>query len=206
MSFQFTVDQLAQLIPNNKQPQEWYDALCKFLPEYEIDTLERVAAFIAQCSHESAQFTLLQENLNYRAESLMRVWPSRFPTLEFANQYAHNPEKIANHVYGGRGGNGDEASGDGWKYHGRGLIQLTFKGNYQQFADSIGMDLSEVPDYLLTYDGAIQSACWFWQKNGLNQFADAGDVSGATKRINGGFNGLAERQANYQKAIAVLSA
>jgi putative chitinase len=202
MSFEFSDLQLAQLIPTNQHITEWYDSLVKFFPQYEINTLERVASFISQCSHESGQFKFLEENLNYQAASLMRVWPTRFPTQVVADQYAHKPEMIANRAYSSRMGNGDEASGDGWKYHGRGLIQLTGHDNYRRCAASIGMDIDELPEYLVTYDGAVHGACWFWGDNNLNQYA--GDTVTLTKRINGGHHGLAEREANYALAIDVL--
>lgn len=202
----FTVDQLAQMIPNNPDVNEWYDALSELLPKYEIDTAQRIAAFIAQCSHESNEFRAIKENLNYRWESLRRVFPKYFPTDELAQQYAHNQEAIANKVYGNRMGNGDEESGDGFRYCGRGLIQLTGKNNYQAFADSIGMSLEECVEYLGTFKGAVESACWFWNKNNLNHWADAGDVTKTTKVINGGTLGLEDRIAKYNHALGVMEA
>lgn len=196
--------QLEELIAGNKNIDEWCESLNKFLPQYEIDTTLRIAAFVAQCAHESANFKILRENLNYRAESLMRTWPRHFPNIDIANQYARQPEKIANRAYANRMGNGPEESGDGWKFSGKGLIQLTGKNNYQLFADSIGMDLNDLPDYLLTFDGATQSACWFWQTNKLNQWADAGDIKTLTKRINGGDLGLEDRIKHYNHALHVL--
>jgi putative chitinase len=202
---ELTLNQLKQILPNNQYVEHWHDALSKLLPDYEIDTIQRIAAFIAQCSHESAGFTAIQENLNYRAESLMRVWPKYFPTIDIANAYAHKPEMIANRAYANRMGNGDEMSGDGWKYCGRGLIQLTGKSNYKAFADSLDMNINEVPEYLATFEGAAQSACWFWENNNLNRFADSGDILGLTKAINGGTLGLEDRKAHYQHAISILS-
>ena len=202
--FNFTQQQLAQLIPGNPYVSQWYQALSMILPDYDIDTPPRVAAFIAQCAHESGGFKFLKENLNYRAESLMRTWPSRFPSMEVAQQYAMQPEKIANKVYSSRMGNGDEASGDGAKYIGRGLIQLTGKDNYQRFAQSIDTPLEEIPEYLSTFEGAVQSACWFWETNNLNQWADAGDILTLTKRINGGTIGLEDRKKHYAHALHVL--
>jgi putative chitinase len=174
------------------------------LPDYGIDTVPRVAAFVAQCAHESANFKFLKENLNYKAESLMRVWPSRFPSIDVARQYAMQPEKIANKVYGGRMGNGTEETGDGWRYAGKGLIQLTGKDNYTRFAESIDTPVEEIPDYLGTFEGAVQSACWFWEVNNLNQWADAGDILTLTKRINGGVIGLEDRKKHYAHALHVL--
>ena len=201
-----TPEQLSQIIPGNQYVDQWCDALNKILPDYGIDTPQRQAAFLAQCAHESAGCTALQENLNYRAESLMRVWPRYFPTMEIATQYAHHPEPIANRAYANRMGNGDEASGDGWRYCGRGLIQLTGKNNYQAFADSIETPLEQIPEFLATFEGAIQSACWFWDTNNLNQYADSGDITTMTRRINGGVLGLQDRIKHYDHALQVLTA
>ena len=203
-TFNFTEQQLAQMIPGNPYVTQWYHALCQILPEYNINTPQRVAAFVAQCAHESGNFRLLKENLNYTAASLMRVWPSRFPSMDVANQYAMKPEKIANKVYCDRMGNGTEASGDGWKYAGKGLIQLTGKDNYTWFAESIETPLDQIPEYLQTFEGAVQSACWFWEVNNLNQWSDAGDILTLTKRINGGTIGLEDRQKHYAHAMHVL--
>jgi putative chitinase len=197
-------DQLAQLLTNNPYLDYWYSALERCLPDYDINTAKRVAAFMAQTCHESGNYKFLKENLNYRAASLMKVWPRHFPTQEMANQYANKPEMIANKAYSNRMGNGDEASGDGWRYCGRGLIQLTGKSNYQRFADSIEIKVEEVPPYLETFEGAVQSACWFWETNNLNQFADTGDILTMTKRINGGTIGLADRQKHYEHALHIL--
>jgi len=197
-------DQLAQMIPGNPYVDHWYDALSQALPDYDIDTPQRISAFIAQCAHESGNFRFLKENLNYKAESLMRVWPHYFPTMEVAKQYAHNQEKIANRAYANRMGNGDEASGDGFRYCGRGLIQLTGKNNYQSFADSIQTPVEQITEYLATFEGAVQSACWFWESNNLNNYADNGDIVTITKKINGGTLGLDDRTARYQRALKIL--
>jgi putative chitinase len=202
--FILTQDQLEELIPKNPYVEYWYEALSQCLPDYDINTPRRVAAFIAQCSHESGGFKFLSENLNYRAESLMRVWPKYFKDLATAQRYAHNPERIANRAYANRMGNGDEASGDGWRFCGRGLIQLTGKDNYQAFADSIETELEDIPHYLATFEGAVQSACWFWETNNLNKWADAGDITTLTKKINGGTLGLDERMKHYAHALHVL--
>jgi len=198
-----TQQQLAQILPGNPYVEHWCEALNKILPDYDITTPQRVAAFLAQCAHESGGFTALHENLNYRPETLCKVWPHYFNESN-VNDYAHQPEKIANRAYAGRMGNGDEASGDGWSYCGRGLIQLTGKNNYQAFADSIQTDISEIPAYLQTFEGAIQSACWFWENNNLNACADAGDIVKMTKVINGGTLGLDDRTARYNHALQVL--
>lgn len=204
MTFILTKEQLAQLIPGNPYIDYWYNALSKCLPDYDINTPQRVAAFIAQCSHESGGFKFLKENLNYRAESLMRVWPRYFPNIDIARQYANKQEMIANRAYANRMGNGDEASGDGWKFCGRGLIQLTGKNNYQAFAESIETPIEEIPEYLATFEGAVQSACWFWENNNLNQWADKSDILTLTKKINGGTLGLADREKHYEHALHVL--
>lgn len=203
-NFKFTLYDLKELIENNKYLEYWHNALCEICPKYEIDTELRLAAFIAQCAHESGNFRILRENLNYRAESLMKTWPSRFPTLEIARQYARNPEKIANKVYANRMGNRDEASGDGWRYLGRGLIQLTGKENYQWFAASLEMDVEDLPEYMMTFEGAVQSACFYWESNNLNKFADNRDIKGLTKAINGGYIGLEDRIKHYNHALHVL--
>jgi putative chitinase len=203
-NFNFTQDKLATILPGNQYIDHWYEALCKILPDYEINTVQRVAAFMAQTAHESGGYKALTENLNYRAETLCKVWPRLFPNMDVANQYAHQPEKIANRAYGGRMGNGPEESGDGFKYCGRGLIQLTGKQNYTKFAESIETPVEEIPEFLSTFEGAIQSACWFWETNNLNQYADSGDILTMTKRINGGTLGLEDRQNHYNHAIQVL--
>jgi putative chitinase len=198
-------DQLAQILPGNPYIEHWTDALNKILPDYDITTPQRVAAFLAQTAHESGSYTALHENLNYTAQSLCRVWPSHF-TPDIADQYAHNPERIANRAYAGRMGNGNEASGDGWKFCGRGLLQVTGRVNYQAFADSLQMNIDDVPAFLQTFEGAVQSACWFWENNNLNQFADAGDIKGMTKVINGGYIGLENRISHYEHALHVMGA
>ena len=196
-------DQLAQILPGNPYVEHWCDALNKILPDYDISTPQRVAAFLAQTAHESGGYSALHENLNYKAESLCKVWPSHF-TAAIANDYAHNPERIANRAYAGRMGNGDEASGDGWNFCGRGLLQVTGRVNYQAFADSVGMNVTDVPAFLQTFEGAVQSACWFWENNNLNSYADSGDFVTMTKKINGGTLGLDDRTARYRHAMQVF--
>lgn len=206
-TFDFTKDQLRQIIPQNQHLDHWFEALEKILPDYEIDTPQRVAAFLAQCAHESGGFNAIQENLNYRAVTLRKVFPKYFPTDDLANQYASQPNKaelIANRVYANRMGNGDEASGDGFRYCGRGLIQLTGKSNYSRFAESIDTPLSEITEFLQTFEGCVQSAAWFWEANNLNQYADSGDILTMTKRINGGTIGLEDRKKHYQHALHVF--
>ena len=205
-TFDFTTSQLAQIIPGNPHVDHWYGALNLLLPDYEIDTPQRVAAFLAQCAHESGSFKFLKENLNYRAVTLRKVFPKYFSDDAMAEAYAMQPEKIANRVYASRMGNGDEASGDGFRYCGRGLIQLTGKNNYTAFANSIDTPVEEIPEFLSTFEGAVQSACWFWETNNLNVQADAGDIKTMTKKINGGFIGLEDRVKHYEHALHVFGA
>ena len=204
--FILSKEQLAQLIPGNPYINYWYNALEQALPEYDINTPHRVAAYVAQCAHESGGFRALKENLNYRAVTLRKVFPKYFPDDAIAAAYANKPEKIANRVYANRMGNGPEESGDGFTYCGRGLIQLTGKQNYQSFADSIETPVEDLPEYLATFEGAVQSACWFWESNNLNQFADKSDIVTMTKRINGGTIGLEDRIKHYEHALHVLGA
>jgi len=197
---------LANTLAKLKISIDWVEPLQEVFHRYEINTPERQAAFIGQCAHESMNFTKLEENLNYSAEALMKTWPSRFPTMEVAQQYARNPEKIANKVYGGRMGNGTEETGDGWLYHGRGLIQLTGKDNYTLAGDALGMDFVHSPDYVLVPKYAALTAGWYWNKRQLNKEADAKDYTGMTKKINGGTIGLDDRIAHIKHAQEVMTA
>jgi len=181
---------------------KWLEPLNATFQKYNISTSKREAAFIGQCSVESANFTHLQENLNYSAQRLTQVWPSRFPNISMAQPYANNPEKLANFVYAGRMGNLQD--GDGWKFHGRGLIQLTGRENYANCGSSIGVDIIDNPDLLLTPKYATLSAGWFWNKHGLNLLADAQEYGTMTRRINGGTTALDERIAKITKALQVL--
>jgi putative chitinase len=206
---ELTLQQLQQLIPKNPYVKQWHTALAQLLPDYEINTPQRIAAFVAQCAHESANFTALRENLNYRAVTLRKIFPKYFPTDELAQQYAAMPNKqqaIANLVYANRMGNGPPESGDGWRFAGKGLIQLTGKDNYTWFAASLGITVEEAAEYLETFEGAAQSACWFWETNKLNTWADRGDILTLTKRINGGTIGLDDRIKHYNHALHVLGA
>jgi putative chitinase len=205
--FILTAEQLALIIKKNPYVEQWHNAMERLLPDYDINTPQRVAAFVAQCAHESANFKFLKENLNYRSSTLRKIFPKYFPTDELAQKYASLPNKqeaIANRVYANRMGNGDENSGDGYRYCGRGLIQLTGKNNYQAFADSIETPVEEIPEYLATFEGAVQSACWFWETNSLNKWADTGDIRELTRRINGGYIGLEDRINHYKHALHVL--
>ena len=205
-NFDFTLDKFKACIGNNAYADHWFEALCQILPDYDINTVPRVAAFLAQTAHESGGYTAIKENLNYRPETLMKVWPRYFPSMDVASQYAHNQERIANRAYANRMGNGPEESGDGFKFCGRGLIQLTGKDNYSRYADATGQSLDEASEHLTTFEGCVQSAAWFWEANNLNQYADSGDILTMTKRINGGTLGLEDRQNHYTHAIQVLQA
>ncbi|MCL2760773.1 MAG: peptidoglycan-binding protein [Desulfuromonadales bacterium] len=201
---ELTIEQFKKLFPTNKEAAAWVKALNSILPKYDINTTLRIAAFLAQCGHESIGFTAVKENSNYSAEALTKTWPQHFPA-SIASQYARQPEKIANRAYANRMGNGSEASGDGWKYRGRGVIQLTGKDNYKAFANATGKTLEAVISYLETKEGAVESACWYWSTRNLNKYADNKDITGMTKIINGGTNGLADRQALYKKALSIFS-
>ena len=201
-----TIDELLYINNNlyKVKCEEYIDALNKVLPENNIDTPLRVSHFLAQVIHESGHFRTNVENLNYSASALKSVFKKYFPTDELANQYARQPEKIANRVYANRMGNGDEASGDGWKYRGRGLIQLTGFNNYKQCKDEMKIDIVKNPDLLLVPEYALKSACWFWNKNNLNQYADKDDITGITKKVNGGLNGIESRKEILGRAQKIL--
>lgn len=185
---------------------QWVDPLNETFQRFNITTPRQQAAFIGQCAHECGNFRLLEENLNYRAATLMKLWPRRFPTLDVANQYAGNPKKIANMVYANRMGNRDEASGDGWRFRGRGCIQLTGSANYYHAGKALGEDFIMNPDLVATPKYAALTAGFFWSTHGLNALAEAGDDLGCCKRINGGTIGLDDRKHRTQQALAVLTA
>ena len=197
-----------------KNPEKWLDAVIQTCQEFEINTPQRIAGFLAQTSHESGGYTMLTENLNYRALTLATLWPNRFAVLgpdkkpkkdangkniptAVANSIAGKPELIANLCYSSRMGNGPAESGDGWKFRGRGLKQLTGKDNYARCGNALGLDLVGNPDLLLEPMAAARSAGWFWKANNLSSFADVGDIKGMTKKINGGYIGVEARQALY---------
>lgn len=204
--FEFTEAKLRQILVRAPHVDQWFLAIRAILPDYEIDTPERVACWLGQTAHESGNYRFLRENLNYSADGLNKIFKKYFPTVESAKPYARNPEKIANRVYASRMGNSDEASGDGWKYRGRGLIQLTGKNNYTLFAAAIDTPLEQIPEYLQTFEGAVQSACWFWEQNNLNKFADSRDIITMSKRINGGTIGMEDRIQKYDKYLKILGA
>jgi putative chitinase len=197
-----TLDILRRALPraNETNAALHLASLNEGMARWQITTPARIAAFLAQVGHESGDLARTEENLNYRKETLVRVWPSRFKTLEQAAAYEHQPEKLANHVYAGRMGNGHEASGDGFRYRGRGLIQLTGRATYATFAPWA----LETPDWLAEAPEAARSACWYWGTRNLNALADAGDHVGICRAINGGRTGLADRQARLAVAQAAL--
>jgi putative chitinase len=186
--------------------EQWVDALNATFQRFNIDTPVRQASFIGQCGHECGNFKILEENLNYRAEALMRLWKSRFPTIEIANEYARNPKKIANKVYASRMGNRDESSGDGFRFRGRGCIQLTGHANYFHAGKACDVDFVMEPDLVATPQYAAMTAGWFWDTHKLNQFADVRDFKTMTKKINGGFIGLDDRIKHIEHAMQVLTA
>jgi putative chitinase len=206
-----TEDQLAAMLPTNREIAEWCKELNKAFPKHEINNARRIAGFISQCAHESRDFTAMEENLNYSKEALERVFPRYFGAgKRNAAEYARNPEKIANYVYmdvnrSAAGALGNTQPGDGWKFRGRGLKQLTGRNNYARFAQAYGMTAEQASDWIETKEGALASALWFWTTNKLNPVADTGDVVALTKRINGGDIGLADRQARYNVAMQALT-
>lgn len=205
--FEFTKEHLGEIISDN--PDNWYDALCNLLPKYGITTERRVAHFLSQCAHESGGFKRLEENLNYSAKALKAVFGRYFgePPKADADEYARNPEMIANRVYNDKYRKykmGNTEEGDGWRFRGRGLKQLTGRENYTNFGKSVGMTAEEAAEYVATPAGAIESACWFWDAKNLNKIADTDDVKKMTKIINGGSIGLEDRQKRYSHALQVL--
>ncbi len=199
--------QVKIIMPNAKSDciEQFVAAFNESSDTFHINTPLRVAHFLSQVAHESGELKHTEENLNYSADALCRVFPRYFNSKNVAS-YARNPERIANRAYGGRMGNGSEATGDGWRFRGRGLIQLTGRNNYQAYANSgyCSGDLMSHPEWLAQYPGALKSAMYFWQKNNLNALADANDIVAVTKRINGGTNGLDDRKKFFARAKDVL--
>ncbi len=200
-----TMEELIACLPKAKESnlEKFYEGIVETFDTFDINTPERMAMFLAQTAHESGNFAFTQENLNYRAASLSKIWPKKFPA-DIAAQYERNPEKIANRAYASRMGNGDEASGDGYRYRGRGLIQLTGKDNYRHCGEALGRDLVAEPDLVADNPYAVLSAGWFWDTRKLNQWADKKDVKTVTKRINGGTIGLEDRTHHFEHMIEVL--
>jgi putative chitinase len=203
---EITLKLLQSVCPKTKASvlQKYVEPLAEVIEHYEINTPKRLAAFLAQTAHESGGYNAVKENLNYSAKGLMGIFKKYFPTEALAKQYERQPAKIANRVYANRMGNGPEESGDGFKFCGRGLIQLTGKQNYTRLAKDLEMTLDELVSFLETPEGAVTSAAWFWDNNNLNKFADSGDFVMLTKRINGGTIGLADRQHHYEVALELL--
>jgi putative chitinase len=202
-----TIELLHALCPKTKVNvlQGYIEPLSTVAEYYEMNVNPaRLAGFLAQVAHESGDFNFVKENLNYSAKGLMGTFKKYFPTEELANQYAKQPAKIANRVYANRMGNGPEESGDGYKFCGRGLIQLTGKQNYTKFAADLGISIDETVAYLETPNGAVSSAGWFWDNNNLNQYCDKGDFVTLTKRINGGTIGIEDRKHHYDIAMKYL--
>lgn len=210
--FNFTKEQVRELLNGNPDADEWYDAMVEVLPAWEIVTVERVAGFISQCAHESNNFRSLEENLNYSADSLTRVFGRYFgpPPKRNAKEYHRKPEKIANYVYmdqfrSPKGALGNTQPGDGWRFRGRGLKQLTGRTNYAAFGKTVQMTAEQAADYVATKKGAIDSACWFWDSRKLNSVADARDIVKMTKIINGGDIGLADRRDRWNHALRLFT-
>lgn len=207
-----TLKQFSDIVPTNKAPKPWFDASQELFKKYQINTVNRIAGFMAQCAHESNDFRNLEENLNYSVDALNRVFPRYFgPGKRNAAEYARNPEKLANYVYmdefrSKSGALGNTQPGDGWRFRGRGIKQLTGRNNYAAFGKTVGMTAEQAADYVATPKGAFESACWFWYRRKLNAVADADDIVRMTKIINGGDIGLTDRKNRYVKAKAILSA
>jgi len=205
-NFNFTEHSLSKIFPTLPDISDWYQVLSNTLPINNITTIQQVAEFLAQTAYESANYTRLIENMNYSAAALRSVFPHYFPTTAAALQYARQPQKIANLVYGSRMGNGPPESGEGWKYRGRGILQLTGKDNYAKASHDIYQDdrLVTNPDLVCEKQAAVETACWFWDNRSLNDLIDAGNLMEVTHRINGGYNGAAARTANYNNFLAIL--
>jgi putative chitinase len=204
MKFDFKREHVAELLPR-VDADEWYNAMCRVLPKWNIDTENRVAGFIAQTSHESAGYSVLTENLNYSAAALDKIFGKYFKRAgRDASEYHRQPEKIANVIYANRMDNGDTNSGDGWRFRGGGILQLTGRYNYTQFANAEGMLPEEATNFVRTPIGALASACWFWDENNINRYCDAQDILTMTKRINGGTIGLKDRTKHWEHALEVL--
>jgi putative chitinase len=208
MQVSVTLDQITRVMPGARAvAAAFVEPLNAAMREFGITTERRVEMFLAQIAVESGQLRSTVECMDYSAERLMQVWPRRFPTLAVASHYAHKPEALANRVYADRGGNRDEASGDGWLHRGAGLIGLTFRDNQKKCADYFGIELRKVGDWLRTPEGACRSAAWFWKTHGCNELADKNDFDGVSDAINIGHQTDAEGDAiGYQDRLAFLNA
>lgn len=182
----------------------YYTPIINAMQEFGIDTDQRAVMFLSQVLTESGALSTVVENLNYSVNGLLKTFPKYYRTVAEAEAHAKQPIKIASRVYANRMGNGDEASQDGWKYRGRGLIQITGKNNYVAFGNKIGVDLTANPSYLETPEGAARSAAWFWNVNNLNRFADKGDIEGCSRAVNGGTNGLPDRIMYYNRGMKII--
>ncbi|MDB2315676.1 glycoside hydrolase family 19 protein [bacterium] len=198
---------LKKCLPKAKEANlaKFIEGINETFDTFDMTNPQRQAMFLAQTAHESGNFKFTEENLNYSGSALMRVWPRHYPTKEIAAVYNRNKEMIGNRSYGGRMGNGDEASGEGWKYRGRGIIQLTGKNNYRACSEALGIDLIENPEIAKDNPVAVLSAGWFWETRRLNRWCDKGDVKKVTRLINGGTNGLKDREQHYNHILHVLS-
>jgi len=206
LNMQITLDQLINFFEDTDDfvLEKFVDPINKVIEDFDINTPERLSMFLAQVGHESGGLKTLHENLNYKEERLAQIFPKYFKGVD-TSEYAHNPERIANLVYANRMGNGDVESGDGYRFRGRGAIQLTGRSNYTACGADLEVDLEENPDWLETPEGAIMSAAWFWDQHDLNDWADKGDVLMVTKKINGGTIGLEDRKELYGEALKVFS-
>ena len=203
-----TLDLLTHMCPQTKSSilEGYLEPLNTVAEYYDMNiNPARLAGFLAQTAHESGGYNFIKENLNYSAKGLRGTFGKYFPNDEIANQYAKKPERIANRVYANRMSNGPEESGDGYRFCGRGLIQLTGRANYTKFANDLGMSIEDTVAYLETPNGAVASAGWFWDNNKLNQYCDSGDFVTLTKRINGGTIGLEDRKHHYELAMHYLT-
>ena len=211
MVFVINTTQVQAILKTNRDAASWQPILADMLPKYKIDTVFRVAGFMAQCAHESSDFRNLEENLNYSADRLVQVFPRYFgPGRANPAEYARNPEKLANYVYmdvnrSKSGALGNTQPGDGWRFRGGGIKQLTGRTNFTAFGKGIGMAPEQAADHVRTRQGALESACWFWSINNLNQFADSRDIVAMTRRINGGTIGLEDRTDRWHSAIQILN-
>lgn len=209
-TFNLTVDQLSRILPRNKEIPAWHKALVRVLPRYQINTVERAAAFLAQCAHESLEFTILEENLNYSAAQLVKTWPKRFNAATAA-QVARQPRRIAEIAYGGRMGN--TQPNDGYLFRGQGIIQLTGRDNFTRFGQTVNRTAEQAIEYIQTKEGAVEAAAWFWKTNNLNRWVDAGDFDGLSDAINigrktpkiGDAHGFLDRKSRYERAVQILS-
>ena len=212
MNFPLTREMLHHMLNGNPDSDMWYDALSEIMPKYKINTPKRIAGFISQCAHESYDFRRIQENLNYSESALNTVFSRYFGTgrgKRNAKDYARQPEKIANYVYMDKyrtkkGALGNIYDGDGWRFRGRGLKQLTGRNNYEAFGKTVGMTAEQAAEYVATPKGAVESACWFWDRAKLNRIADKGDIVAMTKKINGGTIGLEDRVSRWKKALSLF--